>query len=77
MDVLNKKYDVVIKFLSDKTGVSTKDIENVLEKYKIKKLMTVNYDKKEMLDRITTVKKILKNKESVIISEYDEILKKV
>lgn len=76
-DVLNKKYDVVIKFLSDKTGVSTKDIENVLEKYKIKKLMTVNYDKKEMLDRIATVKKILKNKESVIISEYDEILKKV
>ena len=62
-----------IKNLSFKSGVSEKDLENLINKYKIKKLLTATIDVVELKKNISRIEKNLKNIDNVLIKKYEDM----
>ena len=66
--------DGMITRLSTKSGVSEEDVKIVVDKYKIKKILTVDTDTKEYKDKIKRLKAVLSNIDKLSLDTYEELL---
>jgi DNA gyrase/topoisomerase IV subunit A len=67
----------VCEILSEKTKIEVKDIEGVVEKHRIKKLMTVSTDISEWKNQLLESDKALKDLTNVSINKYKELEKAI
>jgi len=68
------EYSEVIKQLSARTGITEQDIENVVNKYRIRKILTVKIELDECHVLLAQYKEKLKNIEQTALEHYQEIL---
>ena len=72
-----KDIDKIIKHLSDNIKESEETVREIVDKYKIKKLMTVNTDIQKLKNRLNEFKNNLENIDEYTLKEYEELEKKL
>jgi len=75
-ECLKDKLDVdyTINRIHSKTRIHTKDIQSLFEKYRIKKLLTIDLDTKELHDENNKTALILKNIKNHVLNDYAELI---
>lgn len=75
-DCLKKQYNIdsTVNEISNKTKINKKVIQNLFEKYKIKKLLTIDFDTKYLQDESSEVKIKLKNLKEHVLKDYQELI---
>lgn len=63
--------DDSIKKLSKLTGDSEDDIKHIIGKYNIRKLLSINFDKTDLINELKEFKTKLNNLEEYVLKEYD------
>jgi hypothetical protein len=76
-DCLKSQYDIEtsIDFIEKETVIKRKDIEELLSKYKIKKLLTLDTDTSRITKQKEEMLKIQKNLDLFVLDQYEEIKK--
>ena len=74
-ECIQKKLDIptTVKIITKKTGVSKEIILELINKYKISKLMTLNTDTSELINRLNSFTLNLKNLTEYVLNQYKEI----
>ena len=74
-DCIQKKLDIptTVNIITKKTGVSKEIILELINKYKISKLMTLNTDTTELINKLSTFTLNLKNLTVFVLDQYKEI----
>ena len=67
----------IIDEVHKKSGVDKESIQNVVDKYKIRKLLTVKTDNKNLKVKLEEYKANLKNLNVFVINQYKELYKKL
>lgn len=73
---LTDSIEINIKYLSKQTGLDESTITELIEKYNIKKLLTINTDRGELNDKLSVFKDKLNNLESNVLLEYKNSIMK-
>lgn len=73
---INKKldYDETIKEVSDLTSISINVVSGLVDKYKIKKLLSLSIDTATLQHKISELSKQLRDVRSFVLEKYQEIL---
>lgn len=73
-DSLAKKleYDDSVRYISEKTEITQKNINELLQKYRIKKLLTLNTDTTQLQNERTTHSNNLKDLDTFILTQYGD-----
>ena len=67
--------DVIMQKLHKLIGIDIRLIREVIDKYKIKKLLTVSTDISDLQQKVSTLKSRLQTVENYVVSEYETLLK--
>jgi len=62
-----------IQKIATDSGVTIDQVQAVIEKYRIKRLLTINVDMKALKDGVRQLKSDLTNSDTVCINKYDEL----
>ena len=75
-ECLRKQYDIdsTIDEISTKSTINKKIIQNLFEKYRIKKLLTIDFDTKYLNDESSQVKLKLNNLKDHVLEDYQELI---
>lgn len=68
------KFDEAIKNISDSSKIDEKIVRELLQKYRISKLLTTNTDIKELEDKKEEIKNNLNNLSKYVINQYKELI---
>jgi DNA gyrase subunit A len=68
-----KSFDEVIKLIADEAKVTQKLVKDMIEKYKIKKLLTLNLDLEGLGDILERLEETLKNSQEFVMEQYGQI----
>lgn len=68
-------YDKAIKSISNKSKVDIKSVKELFSKFNINKLLTLNTDISGLQDRVKDFENKLKNLESFVLEQYEQIVK--
>jgi len=71
--LMNSNVDIEssIKKISEDSGVSEEIIKELISKYKIRKLLTINTDTKELLEKIKLIESDLQNLQQLVLKQYE------
>jgi DNA gyrase/topoisomerase IV subunit A len=75
-DCLKKQYDIdsTVNEISTKSKIDKKIIQNLFEKYRIKKLLTIDFDTKYLKDESSQIKLKINNLKNHILDGYQELI---
>jgi DNA gyrase/topoisomerase IV subunit A len=75
-DCLKKQYDIdsTVNEISIKSKIDKKIIQNLFEKYRIKKLLTIDFDTKYLKDESSQIKLNLNNLKNHVLGDYQELI---
>jgi len=74
MKIKDFKFEEAVKDISDKSKVDEKVVKELLQKYRISKLLTTNTDIKELEEKKEIIKNNLNNLSKYVLNQYKEIL---
>ncbi len=63
--------DQIIGFISEETKINIQTIKELLQKYRITKLLTVKVDMDELIEKLKNVKYNIDNIENFVIGQYE------
>jgi len=75
-DCLKKQYDIdsTVNEISSKSTIKKEIVQNLFEKYRIKKLLTIDFDTKYLKDESLEVKLKLDNLKNHVLEDYQELI---
>ncbi len=73
MKIKDFKFDEAVKNISDKSKIDEKIVRDLLQKYRISKLLTTNTDIKELEGKKGAIKNNLNNLSKYVLNQYNEI----
>jgi len=74
MSLLGKKtYDELVKMIADDSGLIEKQVRELIEKYKIKKIITLNWDIAGLKTSLNNWQQTLKNSQEFVMEQYGRI----